>query len=151
MKTHHTLIPAVHLFLIQDNKILLSRRFQTGYEDGNYSVPAGHIEKGEKAIDAVIREAREEVGIILHPKDVDIVHVMQRYRSTPHAPELEYRVDWFFEANEWEGEVCNAEPKKCDDVRWFPLEDLPSNIVDYVVFAIEQHKNKIKFSMFGWE
>jgi len=38
---------AVHLFLLQDNKILLSKRYNTGYEDGNWNVPAGHVEEGE--------------------------------------------------------------------------------------------------------
>lgn len=34
----HTLIPASYLILKQGNKILLSRRENTGYEDGNYSL-----------------------------------------------------------------------------------------------------------------
>ena len=40
----HTIIPAVHLFLIREKSVLLARRFNTGYCDGNWSVPAGHVE-----------------------------------------------------------------------------------------------------------
>jgi len=29
------LVSAVHIFLIRDGKVLLLRRFNTGYEDGN--------------------------------------------------------------------------------------------------------------------
>ena len=39
-----TAIPAVYLLLVQDGKILLIRRCNTGYQYGNYSVPAGHME-----------------------------------------------------------------------------------------------------------
>lgn len=34
------LVTAVHLILTQNGKILLLRRYNTGYEDGNYSVVA---------------------------------------------------------------------------------------------------------------
>ena len=69
---------AVHLFLIEDNKILLLRRFNTGYEDGNYSVVAGHIDGGEDVYTAMIREAKEEAGITIEPKNLEAVQVMHR-------------------------------------------------------------------------
>ena len=49
---------AVHLFLVQDGRILLLRRYNTGYEDGNYSVVAGHIDGGEKLKSAMVREGQ---------------------------------------------------------------------------------------------
>jgi 8-oxo-dGTP diphosphatase len=56
---------AVHLFFLRDKQILLLRRFKTGYEDGNYSVVAGHVDTGESVTQAAIREANEEVGVII--------------------------------------------------------------------------------------
>ncbi len=40
MSQRHPFVSAVHLFLERDGQVLLLRRFQTGYEDGNYSVVA---------------------------------------------------------------------------------------------------------------
>lgn len=136
-------VSAVHLFLIKDEKILLLRRFNTGYEDGNYSVPAGHIDGEEKATKAMIREAMEETGIIVNENQLKMVHVMHR-KST------EERIDFFFETMQWQGEPKIMETNKCDDLKWFSLNQLPQNIVPYVKSGIENYKNKISFSEFGW-
>ena len=56
---------SVHLLLVRTGRILLLRRYNTGYEDGNYSLVAGHIEGGEELKAAMIREAREESGVFV--------------------------------------------------------------------------------------
>ncbi|MFA5954282.1 MAG: NUDIX domain-containing protein [Patescibacteria group bacterium] len=142
-KEHFKLIPAVHLFLIKDGKILLLRRFNTGYEDGNYSVPAGHIDGEEKATSAMTREAKEEVGIDINEGQLRMAHVMHRKSD-------EERIDFFFEATQWQGEPKNMETNKCDDLSWFSIDQLPSNIIPYVKAGIENYRNKLSFSEFGW-
>ncbi|HEC35073.1 MAG TPA: NUDIX domain-containing protein, partial [Anaerolineae bacterium] len=72
------LLSAVHLFLVRDGKVLLLRRFNTGYEDGKYSVIAGHLDGNEEIKTAMIREAREEAGIEIAPQDLQVVGVMHR-------------------------------------------------------------------------
>ncbi|MDO8617356.1 MAG: NUDIX domain-containing protein [Candidatus Uhrbacteria bacterium] len=143
-KERFKLISAVHLFLIKDQQILLSRRFHTGYEDGNYSVVAGHLDGNETATSAMIREAREEAGIIVRDYQLRMVHVM-------HKKLDDERIDFFFEATEWEGEVKNMEPHKCDDLCWFPLNQLPANMVPYVRVGVENYTQKVLFSEFGWD
>ncbi|KKT86389.1 MAG: NUDIX hydrolase, partial [Microgenomates group bacterium GW2011_GWA1_Microgenomates_45_10] len=66
-KDRHRIIPASYVILQRENKILLQRRYNTGYEDGNYSFVSGHVEQGESYINAIIREAKEEAGVELKP------------------------------------------------------------------------------------
>ena len=67
---------AVHLLLVEDGRILLLKRFNTGYEEGNYSLVAGHIDGGEELKVAMIREAREEAGIEISASDLSVVGLM---------------------------------------------------------------------------
>ncbi len=143
-KERFTLVPAVYIFLIQDGKILMLRRHNTGYEDGNYSVPAGHVDGGEPSSSAMIREAREEAGITIDPKDLKLVHTMHRTTNRES-------IDLFFTSSLWKGEITNCEPEKCDDLSWFPLTALPQNTIPYVKHAIEHWQRGVIFSEFGWE
>lgn len=137
------LIGAVHLFLIRDNSILLLRRFNTGYEDGNYGVPAGHLDGGEQIKSAAIREAKEECGISISPEDLEVVGVMHRQSGSE-------RIDFFLATTNWTGEITNSEPHKCDDLSWHSIDGLPENIIPYIKRALDNYKNGIWFSDFGW-
>lgn len=138
------LTTAVHLFLLDGNKILLSRRYNTGYRDGFYSVVAGHLDGNEKAKSAMVREAKEEAGIDIDENDINFVHVM-------HRKSEDERLDFFFVAEKWKNEIANMEPHKCDDLRWFEVDNLPENMVPYVKKALSNYKANIEFDQFGWE
>jgi 8-oxo-dGTP diphosphatase len=127
------LVPASYIILRKDDKILLIRRANTGYLDGFYSLPSGHIDGNEPAVQAAAREAKEEVGVDISIEDLQFVHVIHRV-----AEEKDHeRVDFFFEASKWQGEPTNCEPEKCDDLQWFSLENLPEKISPVVKQALE--------------
>ena len=134
---------AVHLFLIDENRVLLLRRFNTGYEDGNYSLVAGHIDGGEELKVAMIREAREEAGIEISPSKLSVVGVM-------HVMTDKEYVSFFLEAAEWSGQVVNAEPDQCDDLKWFEVDNLPKNTIPYIQRAIENYLTGVWFDSYGW-
>lgn len=123
---------------------MLLRRFHTGFEDGNYSVPAGHLDGGETVREAAIREALEEIGVRIDLKDISFATVMHR-RSNDE------RVDFFVHIKNWEGEPFNAEPEKCDELGWYDLNAMPENTIPYVRKAIGNYLEKIPFEEFGWE
>jgi 8-oxo-dGTP diphosphatase len=141
--------PAVHLILRRGSDVLLLRRFNTGYEDGNYSLPAGHLDGAETVSAAMIREAEEEVGVAIAPADLRVVHVMHRNVAGPGAGPEE-RVDFFLGASRWQGAPGIREPGKCDEVAWFSMASLPGNVVPYVFSALQCCQRGVSYSEFGW-
>lgn len=142
------LIPAVYLVLRRDDNILLLRRANTGYQDGTYSVIAGHLDGDELAKEGMVREAKEEAGITIDPKSLKLAHVV--HRLTRNQPEQE-RIDLFFETTEWEGEVTNVEPEKCDDLSWHPVTNLPDSMLPLVRNVINSITQGINYSEYEVE
>lgn len=144
-KERFKLIPAVFLVLRKDGKILLLQRANTGYQDGKYSVVAGHLEGDELATAVIAREAKEEAGITIDPKDLELIHVCHRLSRGEVGQE---RVDLFFEATKWQGEPTNMEPHKSSDVSWFPLDNLPANMLPMVRYVLEAIQDGSSYTEF---
>jgi ADP-ribose pyrophosphatase YjhB (NUDIX family) len=131
------------MLFFRDQEILLLRRFNTGYEDGKYSLVAGHLDAGETVTQAAIREAAEEAGVRLQAGDLRVTHVMNRKSN-------DERIDFFIEVRHWDGEITNQEPDKCDHLAWFALDALPDNMIPYVRTALERCQQGLYYSEFGW-
>ena len=122
------LIPAIYLIFRRGGEVLLLQREGTGYRDGFYSLPAGHVEEGEYPLAACVREAKEEVGVTIDAEDLRFVKVVYRI-----ADEQDHeRVDLFYIVEKWDGEPENCEPEKCAELRWAALADLPDKVVPVV-------------------
>jgi 8-oxo-dGTP diphosphatase len=134
---------SVYLVLTKGDKVLLSLRKNTGYEDGKWSLVAGHKELGESATKAMIREAYEEVGIVIDEKDLIPVHVMHRKSGREG-------IDIFFRCETWENPPENKEPQKCGGVEFFEIDNLPENTLSYVKQALEMGEKGQFFSEQGW-
>ena len=137
------LIMEVYLVLLRQGQVLLLLRANTGYEDGNYSLIAGHVDGDETARQAMVREAQEEAGITIVPDDLRLVHVAHRRAE-------DERLAIFFTTDRWQGEPSNCEPHKCDDMGWFGLDAMPANMVGYVRDIIGQVQRGENYSEPGW-
>jgi 8-oxo-dGTP diphosphatase len=117
------LVAAAYVLLRRDDEVLLQLRQNTGYRDGWWACLAGHVEPAESVHEAAVREAREEGGIDVAVEDLEPVTVLHRFERG--GPQVEQRMDAFFQVRSWRGEPTVMEPDKCADMRWFSLDDLP--------------------------
>jgi 8-oxo-dGTP diphosphatase len=150
----NTVIPAVFLLLQRGNDVLLQRRFNTGFQDGNYTLISGHVDAGESPTQALSREAKEEAGITVNEKDLHFIQVLYRrgfdnIKAEFNKDQTE-RVDFFFSTTRWSGEPHITEPDKCDDLQWFSLDNLPENIFPIVKTFLEELKNKNPYKESGY-
>lgn len=131
----------VDVFLERKNEvtgkkeILMLKRKDTGYHDGDYDLPGGHLEKGEDIFDGMIREAKEEIDVDLKREDMEIIHIFHKYKRG--------MLKFVFKVNKFEGIPKNAEPHQCEKIEWIELDNLPENIVPSIKIELENIKNKM--------
>jgi 8-oxo-dGTP diphosphatase len=141
---HFRLVPAVYVALLRRisgaatseapvDEVLLQLRQGTGYMDGHWALgAAGHVEAGESVFQAAVREAAEELGVVLAPADIRPLCAMHRTAPT-HDP-IDERVDFFVVARVWAGTPRLLEPDKAADLRWCRLDrldQLPEPVVPH--------------------
>lgn len=143
------LIPAVYLVIRDGDRILMLQRKNTGYHDGDFSLPAGHVDGGEALAAAAAREAMEELGITVTDTDLRLAYVMHRRSEVPDN--ADERVDFYFEVSSWQGEASNMEPEKCSALEWFDVTNLPGNTVPTVRKALEAIAAGESYGDDGWK
>ncbi len=139
----------VFVVLIEEGQVLLLRRFQTGIEDALYVVPMGGHDGKEPLTTGVIREAKEEVNIEVKQEDLSVCHVMHRFHTMPEGLSFE-QIDVFFRVNRYEGVITNNEPDRCDELAFFPLNNLPKATAPFIQHALQCIQKGESFSEFGF-
>ncbi|QKG19836.1 NUDIX domain-containing protein [Actinomadura verrucosospora] len=146
---HGSFIAPHVLLRRRDGRVLMLRRFQTGYADGLLCPPAGRIEPGEDVLAAAIREAGEEAGVRLRREDARFVHVM--HRTSPTLPGPCHAVsDYWFRFDRWEGEPRAAEPDKASEALWIDPARPPDDVIDHCALALAAIMRDEPFSVHGW-
>jgi 8-oxo-dGTP diphosphatase len=122
----------VAVIVQQEDQILLLKRQNTDWMDGSWGMPGGSLEPNETIAEAAARETYEEVGILINPEDLELVHVMHVRRGGNKDV-----LGFMFKAKTWKGLPENREPHKCSDVQWFNIHSLPSNVISQNLQAFE--------------
>ena len=113
---------------------------QTTKQGGKHTLAGGRVESFEFAKAALIRECKEEVGIVLEKKKLELVHVLHKKNKSNNVITL------YFETNTWTGLIESKEPKKFKEVVWFSLDNLPKNTSLTTRHVLKQYKLGNKYS-----
>jgi 8-oxo-dGTP pyrophosphatase MutT (NUDIX family) len=132
---------AVYGIIRDGDKILLVRRYNTGYKDGFFTFPAGHVDQGELPHESMLREIVEEIGIRCEAGSLIPVHAMYRISDSGRT-----YVDYFFEISKYGGSPENKEPHKCDKIEWFEMDNIPDNTLPHVKTVLGLLKNNVYLS-----
>jgi 8-oxo-dGTP diphosphatase len=142
---HFQLIVDIHLLLVSHGDLLLGRRAGTGYGDGAYEPPSGRLAERETLVEAAVRVAAAQVGVGLAPAEVSLAHVL-------HDVSGAGRMAFFLAAAGWTGDVSPvapaSSPRSYSDFGWYPLADLPANMIDRARVAVREYAAGTRFSTY---
>ena len=134
----------VFLLLMENNNIYLQLRKNCSFA-GMYGAIGGHVDGGETIANAIIREAKEEVGIDINPQDLQMATMCHS-----NAGGKEY-LQFFYICKVWSGKLTNMEIDKCERIDLFDITALPDNIVPYLATALNKIKSGVTFFEDGFE
>ena len=110
----------VAVILLRNNKVLLAKR-KHAYGEGLYGLPGGRVNDKETLEQCLIRESREELGIV--PTVFNSMGIVKEWQQNS------FFLHFIFVCKKWTGEISNLEPEKSENWQWYPLGNLPANIL----------------------
>ena len=147
MGEHYKTLSAVFPIILEcyqdKTQVLLLQRTNTGYMDGMWDFAgSGHVEENESAKQAVIRECREEIGIVVNIENIKFAHLSHRVGI--NGARTYY--DIYFVICKYEGVPYIAEPQKCSALQWFDIHNLPDNLIPVRKKALDFYLDKQYYS-----
>ncbi|WP_412026596.1 NUDIX domain-containing protein [Deinococcus yunweiensis] len=123
----------VSWLVLQDasGRVLLGRRANTSYGEGEWGLPGGRVEAGETLAAAAIREAHEEVGVTVDAASVTPLGLCRYDHDGAQG------ADVFFLARAWAGEPSPLD--KTSEIGWFLPDALPPDALWWVDGVLRAH------------
>jgi len=123
--------------MIQNEKgeVLLGLR-QGSHGAGEWSFPGGHLEFGEIPFETAKREVKEETGLEVDEFELISVYDEMRYIKTDGKHYLGLGVKAKYKG----GIPKIMEPDKCQEWRWYSLNNLPEKMLDHTEGIIRNYK-----------
>ena len=132
-------MPTSGLLICKDNKVLLQKRA----DDENWAMHGGGMEPGEEFLETLKREVKEELNIEpINPELFGIFAGNDLYHVYPNGDKV-YVLNHVFICEEYKGDI-KFNDKEVLEVRWFPINELPSNIIDVDVKILKSIETYLK-------
>lgn len=94
-----TFAPCLYGIIVRDGKILISPQWKSN----GYDFPGGHLNLGEKHIDGLIREVREETGFTVRP--IKIIDIFTSFFIHPRTSKAEQTIKIYYACEIVDGEI----------------------------------------------
>ena len=124
--------PSARAIIIKDNKIYMVHSLVYDY----YKFPGGGIEKDESTIDALIRETKEEAGLIVIPNSIKEYGYVHRVQKADEPSYSKFIQDNYYYICEVENKILEQQLDDYENFEKFTLE-----LVDPKI-AIDINRNK---------
>lgn len=115
--------PVVTLVIYKEGKILLQKRA----DNGTWAIHGGGIEPGEKYLEALQREIKEELNIEpINPILLGIYSGKELFNVYPNGDQV-YALNHVFICEEYNGDI-DFKDGEVNELKWFDINNLPDNI-----------------------
>lgn len=123
--------------MIQNEKeeVLLGLR-QGSHGEGEWAFPGGHLEFGETVFETAKREVKEETD--LDVEELEIISIADEMRYIESDGKHYLNIGVLAKYNKGEPKIM--EPNKCQDWKWFSLDDLPDKLLEGTELALKNYK-----------
>lgn len=122
----------VGVMILKDGKVLLGKR-KGSHGEGEWASPGGHLEYMEGFEECARRETKEECDIEI--KNVRFQFLANLIKYAPkHYAHIGLIADWA------SGDPRVCEPEKCEEWKWFELSELPKQMFETGILAMESYK-----------
>ena len=111
------------LIINEKKQILLGLRAGKRGGTGTWGLIGGKVKNGETIEETAKREIYEETGLNVEINDLEVINLFTT-QSTPDVMFFQIGVL----VKKYDGEPNNMEPAKCDELKFFDLDDLPENL-----------------------
>ena len=121
----------IYIFNKDFSKVLLLKRNEEKRKRNkkDWGSVGGRVDLGEKLINTCLREAKEEIGVDLNPKNIKLLKVSE----TPFLTDIFHTIHFVYTTvlDENEKIILNFNGEhESDEYRWFKLTDLPDKTLD---------------------
>lgn len=147
-KTPSAVIVLLTKIINGKTQVLCQRRNHTEYAEGLFEFScSGKVESGESMKCAAVREAKEELGVDIKAEDLNFFCL--EHKREEQCDLVFYKA--YFIVDKFSGEPKICESEKCSELKWFPLDSLPSDMIEENKTAAKILSGGGHYFEVGWE